>query len=469
MSRRGLVLGLAAAIALLIAVAPAAAQTVQLAPFGGQTFSSPYYVTGAPGDPSRVFVVEGGGTIRLVKDGVTQPTPFLDISSDVYTDPGGCVYGDCGLFSMALAPDYATSGLFYVFYTRAPTGTEPFDLRIQEFRRSAANPDIADPASGRIVLEIPSSAHNGGQLQFGPDGLLYISVGDGACCSDPLGTGQNTNVLNGKLLRINPAGTMPFQYSSPADNPFAGATQGRDEIYAYGLRNPYRFSFDRLTGDLTIGDVGEGSWEEVDFMPRGTGRGANFGWSCFEGAHVFFGAAPSCTSSPPVNPVPPVLEYAHTSGPGHPASVMGGYVIRDGALPSLLGRYIYADSYDTLGDQLHTVELSAGSSSGDSALGVSATHVVSFGEDACAHIYVASIDGPVYRLEPTSGAFPCSPPSPPSGPGATTSPGPVSPAGVSPAGGVSPACKKKHKHRVASEAKKKHKKTCKKKKRKKRK
>ena len=223
---------------------------------------------------------------------------------------------------MALAPDYATSGLFYVFYTRAPTGTESFDLRIEEFRRSAANPDVADPASGRIVLEIPrenipggglTAGHNGGQLQFGPDGLLYISVGDGDCCADPAGNGQNTGTLNGKLLRINPAGTMPLQYSSPADNPFAGATPGRDEIYSYGLRNPYRFSFDRLTGDLTIGDVGESAWEEVDFMPRGTGLGANFGWNCFEGKHVFSCAPPSCTSSPPANPTPPVLEYPHPS------------------------------------------------------------------------------------------------------------------------------------------------------------
>jgi glucose/arabinose dehydrogenase len=414
-----LVVGLAAATtALLIAAAPAAAQSVQLVPFGGQTFNAPYYVTGAPGDPSRVFVVEGGGKIQLVKNGVTQPTPFLTIP-EVYQGPQ-CTFSDCGLFSMALAPDYATSGLFYVFYTRAPTGTEAFDLRIEEFRRSAANPDVADPASGRIVLEIPrqnpNAGHHGGQLQFGPDGLLYISVGDGVCCSDPNGNGQNTGTLNAKLLRINPAGTMPGQYSIPADNPFAGATPGADEIYSYGLRNPYRFSFDRLTGDLTIGDVGEGSWEEVDFMPRGTGLGANFGWNCFEGTHAFGSPAPTCTSSPPANPTPPVLEYAHPTNPSGPAAVSGGYVIRDGALPSLLGRYIYADSYNTLGSQLHTVQLSVGSSTGDSALGVSATNVVSFGEDACAHIYVASIGGTVYRLEPTSGAFPCAPQTPPPSP-----------------------------------------------------
>jgi glucose/arabinose dehydrogenase len=410
LKRRTLALGLATAAALLITVAPANAQSVKLVPFGGQSFSSPYYVTGAPGDPSRVFVAEAGGRIRLVKNGVTQPAPFLDIGDDVYTG-SGCAFGDCGLFSMALAPDYATSGLFYVFYTRASTGPEPFDLRIDEFRRSTANPDVADPASRRMVLQIPSAAHNGGQLQFGPDGLLYISVGDGACCSDPNGAGQNINVLNGKLLRINPTGSAPGQYSIPADNPFAGATPGQDEIYSYGLRNPYRFSFDRLTGDLTIGDVGEGLWEEIDFMPRGTGRGANFGWNCFEGTHVFGGAPPACTSSPPANPTPPVLEYPHPSSGG--AAVNGGYVVRDGALPSLLGRYIYADSFAGLGNELHTVQLSAGSASGDSGLGISASHVVSFGEDACAHIYLATLGGNVYRLEPTSGGFPCAPPPPP--------------------------------------------------------
>ena len=355
---------------------------------------------------------EGTGTIRLVKNGVTQATPFLDISNDVYRG-SGCFYSDCGLFSMALAPDYATSGLFYVFYTRAPTGTEAFDLRIEEFRRSAANPDVADPASGRIVLEIPrenlpggdpTAGHNGGQLQFGPDGLLYISVGDGDCCADPAGNGQNTGTLNGKLLRINPAGTMPFQYSIPADNPFAGATPGRDEIYAYGLRNPYRFSFDRLTGDLTIGDVGESAWEEVDFMPRGTGLGANFGWNCFEGKHVFFWRRPLALRRPLPIPRP---RCSSTRTPAwEAAAVNGGYVIRDGALPSLLGRYIYADTNAGLGGELHTVQLSPGGSSGDSGLGVSATNVVSFGEDACAHIYVATLGGTVYRLEPTGRRVP---------------------------------------------------------------
>lgn len=409
---RTLTVGLAASLALLVAASPAAGQSVQLVPFGGQTFNSPFYVTGPPGDPSRVFVVEGPGAIRLVKNGVTQSTPFLSIPG-VYT---GC--NDCGLFSMAFAPDYATSGLFYVLYTRdSGLSDGRYYLRIEEFRRSAANPDVADLASRRIVLEIPhpdSTIHNGGQLQFGPDGLLYISVGDGGPQGDPNGNGQNTGTLLGKLLRINPSGTMPGQYSIPTDNPFAGATPGADEIYSYGLRNPWRFSFDRLTGDLTIGDVGFDNWEEVDFVPNGTGRGANFGWNCFEGSNPLSPTPAGC-SPLPANHTPPVLEYPHPVTGA--AAVTGGYVIRDGALPSLLGRYIYADIYNTFGGELRTAQLFAGGSSGDSGLGVNATNVVSFGEDACAHIYVATAigsDATVYRLQPESGPFPCMPPVVPS-------------------------------------------------------
>jgi glucose/arabinose dehydrogenase len=391
-----------------VPVTSAVAQDVKLAPFGGQAFDLPYYVTGAPGDASRVFVVEGAGTVRLVKNGATQATPFVTIPQ-VFT---GCEA--CGLLSMAFAPDYATSGLFYVFYTRDSTvSTEQYYLRVEEFRRSAVDPDVADPGSRRIVLEIPhleTTLHNGGQLQFGPDGLLYISVGDAGPQGDPNGHAQSTGTLFGKLLRIDPAGADPGEYSIPADNPFAGSAPGADEIYAYGLRNPYRFSFDRLTGDLTIGDVGQSSREEIDFVPRGGGRGANFGWNCMEGTQPYAGAAPSCTPLPP-NLVPPVLEYANPS-PGS-AAVNGGYVIRDGALPSLLGRYVYADTYDVFGGELRSVHLFAGGSSGDAGLGVFATNVVSFGEDACGHIYVAAIGGAVSRLEPASGPFPCSPQEPP--------------------------------------------------------
>ena len=201
---------------------------------------------------------------------------------------------------------------------------------------------------------------------------------------------------------------MPGQYSIPVDNPFAGATPGADEIYSYGLRNPWRFSFDRLTGDLTIGDVGYMTWEEIDFMLKGTGRGANFGWNCFEGNP----SAPADADGLHAATGQPHLARARfrTPTPGS-ASVTGGYVIRDGALPSLLGRDLYADTQDAFADELRTTQLFAGGSSGDSGLGVNATNVVSFGEDACAHIYVAAIAGAVYRLEPTDGSFPCMPPS----------------------------------------------------------
>ena len=444
--------GLTALLALLVAVSPAAAQSVQLAPFGGQTFSSPYYVTGDPGDPSRVFVVEGAGTIRLVKNGVTQSTPFLDITSDVDLNRS-----DWGLYSMAAAPDFKTSGLFYVFYTRDSTDpSAEYYLRIEEFRRSTANPDIADVSTRRVVLEIPQPqfpGHNGGQLQFGPDGLLYLAVGDDGEGGSPVDNGEDTTTPLGKLLRINPNGTAPFQYSIPPDNPFNDGTgPNADEIYSYGLRNPWRFSFDRATGDLIIGDVGESAWEEVNFTLAGRGRGANFGWNCFEGAQPFTSAPPSCTP-PPTNHTPPVLAYANPLMGS--ASVVGGYVIRDGALPSLLGRYIYADTYTAFGSELRTAQLFAGGSSGDSGLGVFATNVVSFGEDACAHIYVAAIGGSVYRLEPTTGSFPCMPQNPPGG----STPGPplLQPNTSAPTGKGAAAlkkCKKKQSKKARKRCKK---------------
>jgi hypothetical protein len=246
---------------------------------------------------------------------------------------------------------------------------------------------------------------------------------------------------------------MPGQYSIPADNPFAGATPGADQIYSYGLRNPWRFSFDRLTGDLTIGDVGYMNWEEIDFMPNGTGRGANFGWNCFEGTHPLLPRPMGCTP-PPVNHTPPVLEYPNPDPGG--ASVTGGYVIRDGALPSLLGRYVYADAQDAFAGELRTTRLAAGGSSGDSSLGVSATNVVSFGEDACAHIYVAAIAGTVYRLEPAGGSFPCLPQNPAGG----SSPEPplLPPSTSGPTGKRAAAlkkCKKKHKKKARKRCKKK--------------
>jgi glucose/arabinose dehydrogenase len=392
---RRLTLLFAAVLAfVLLGASSASAQSVQLAPFGGQSFNSPYYVTSPPGDASRVMVVQGTGSIRLVKDGATQPGSFLNISADVLDgNEGGC---ECGLFSIAFAPDYASSGLFYVFYTRDANPGLHY-LRIEEFRRSASNPDVADPGSRRIVLEIPhlsADNHNGGQLQFGPDKLLYIATGDGG---NTPGNGQSLGTQLGKILRIDPRGSAPFSYTVPADNPFRDGPGGAaDEIYSSGLRNPYRFSFDRSTGNLTIGDVGGSSWEEIDFAPEGAGRGANFGWNCFEGAHVNGGC-------PVPNHTPPALEYPNG---GSGAAVSGGYVIRDSALPGLHGRYVYADTFNALGDQIRSAVLGSGAPN-DSPLGLTADGVSSFGQDACGHIYVARLNGAVSRLQPTSGPFPC--------------------------------------------------------------
>jgi glucose/arabinose dehydrogenase len=382
----------------LAGAAPALAQ--QLVPFGGQSYALPYYVAGEPGDPSRVYVVEAAGTIRLVEGGVTQPGAFLDISADVVDG------GEAGLFSMAFAPDYASTGLFYVFYTRdVNPGTH--DLVIREFRRTT-DPDDIDEGTGRDVLVIAhptNTNHNGGQLQFGPDGHLYVATGDGGGGNDPDANAQDLNSLLGKLLRIDPVGDAPLEYGIPADNPFAGSIPGADEIYSYGLRNPYRFSFDRLTGDLVIGDVGQAAWEEVDFVSNGFGRGANFGWDCFEGT-----ALGSSSGQPQCAPMqgghtPPVLQYANPPTSG--AAISGGYIVRDETIPSLLGRYLYADSSGAF-PEIRSALLFPGGSSGNSSTGLSGG-TASFGEDACGHVYVAKFSGQVFRIQASTAQPACQP------------------------------------------------------------
>jgi glucose/arabinose dehydrogenase len=393
-------------LAALIAPATASGQGAQLVQFGSGNFSAPRFVAGDPNDPSRVFVVEGAGRVRLVENGVTQATPFLDISTDVcFSSPEPCG-GESGLFSIAFARDYATSGLFYVFYTRdSAVSTQQHYLRLEEFRRSAANPDVADLSTRRIVLEIPhlaASNHNGGGLTFGPDGHLYISVGDGG--NGQSANGQRLTTALGKILRIDPADPAGApSYSIPAGNPFADGPGGRaDEIYSYGLRNPWRFSFDRSTGDLAIGDVGQGLWEEVSFVLRGNGR--NFGWNCFEGSTPF-NTAGAC-NPPPANHIPPVLEYPNPAT--GPAAVVGGYVVRDPVLPELFSTYLYADTYDALGGVIRCAVLRPGTARRPNTnTGLAAGSVVSFGEDAAAHVYVVSAAGPVYRIDPAPGRSAC--------------------------------------------------------------
>jgi glucose/arabinose dehydrogenase len=342
-------------------------------------FSSPIYVAAPPGDTHRLFVVERAGRIRVMKDGRTLGTPFLDISSNVRTD------GERGLLSMAFAPDYARSGLFYVYYTDR-TG----DILIQELHRSASDADRAG-GGARDVLTINHrefSNHDGGQLQFGPDGRLYAGVGDGGSEGDPRHHGQSLSTDFGKLLRLDPRRPGGGRGFGVSGNPFVRRRGARPEIWAYGLRNPWRFSFDRGTGDLVIGDVGQDAWEEVDFARRGTGRGANYGWSIFEGLHRYSGGSARGL-------VMPRLEKSHGSGF---CAITGGYVVRDRALTSLYGRYLYGD---LCASALRSVKLGrAGGASGDRAVGASVSQLVSFGEDASGHVYAVSLNGPVYRLAP---------------------------------------------------------------------
>jgi glucose/arabinose dehydrogenase len=342
-------------------------------------FDQPLYVTQPPDDSDHLFVVEQTGRVEVLTDGEREATPFLDLSDEV-----SCC-GEQGLLSIAFAPDYAKSGLVYVDYT-----DRAGDTRVVEYRRSSSDPLTADPSSARLVLRVdqPFPNHNGGLLLFGPDHLLYIGLGDGGSEGDPDRNGQDLGTLLGKILRIDPHPGNGRAYSTPPSNPFVNKAGARPEIYSYGLRNPWRFSFDRLTGALAIGDVGQTDWEEVDLAPRGAGRGANFGWSAYEG----FERLNEDQSAP--DAVPPVLVYGHDHG----CSVTGGYVVRDRSLATLYGRYLYGD-YCT-GD-LRSFPADPGHRARDDrALGLNVPSLSSFGTDDAGHIYATSLDGPVYRLVP---------------------------------------------------------------------
>jgi glucose/arabinose dehydrogenase len=364
---------------------PASASALSLQPVGN--YSSPVHVTSDPDNANRLFVVEQEGRIQRTVGGTT--TEFLDVT-DIVLDGG-----ERGLLSLAFPPDHGDSGLFYLFYTAENdpvTGAdETGDLRVAEFDVDGSS--IEDTRRDVLTINHSSASnHNGGQLQFGPDGFLYISTGDGGGAGDPDGNGQDKGTLLGKILRIDPTGPGPGDYTVPPGNPFAGPTLGAGEIWSYGLRNPWRFSFDRLTGALAIGDVGQGSWEEIDFEPAsaGRGKGDNFGWNCREGMHLFSTAEP-CDDPPPLTE--PVFEYPHP--PDTCASITGGYVVRDASLGDLYGRYLYADL--CAGD-IRSVCLGLPAASRDRSEGLSVVSPTSFGEDAAGRVYVASHDGPVYRL-----------------------------------------------------------------------
>ncbi len=341
-------------------------------------FDAPTYITSPRGDKRR-FVVQRGGTIVVVKGRKKLSQPFLDISSRVSLD------GEEGLLSMAFAPNYKSSGIFYVYYT----DREGF-IQIDQYRRSS-DPDRADPNSRRSVIRVPHhrTNHKGGQLQFGSDGMLYAGFGDGGGGGDPDENAQNLGRMLGKLIRIDPR--PGGGYRIPRSNPFVHRSGALKEIYAYGLRNPYRFSFDRKRGSLVIGDVGQDAVEEVDYIPgRSGGRpprgGYNFGWDVFEGRSPYeSGSAPGH--------IWPVITETHDNGW---CSLIGGYVIRDRSLRGSRyeGRYIYGD---TCKSQLRLASLKRPRAS-TSGTPLQVPALVSFGEDARGRVYAVSIDGPIYRI-----------------------------------------------------------------------
>ncbi len=325
----------------------------------------------------RLYVVERGGVIKVIRNDTVLPSPFLDISARVKGD------GEQGLLSVAFHPQYAQNGWLYVYYTNLDG-----DSHISRFAVTA-DPDSADAASEQLVLFVaqPFVNHNGGLLAFGPDGMLYIGLGDGGSGGDPQGNGQNLGTLLGTILRIDIDGGTP--YAVPSDNPFVNDAAARPEIWVYGMRNPWRFSFDRATGDLYIGDVGEGAFEEIDFQGAASTGGQNYGWNVMEGAECF--NAGSCDRS---GLTLPIAEYSHAEG----CSVTGGYVYRGNRVPAIAGRYFYADfctgwirSFRLMGDAAidhrdHSAELGT------------LSQVASFGEDASGELYVVTLGGSVYRI-----------------------------------------------------------------------
>jgi glucose/arabinose dehydrogenase len=405
--------------AILVAMlVPASASAGIKATMVGSGFSAPTYITAPPGDTHRLFVVQQAGQIKLIVDGAR--TTFMDLSSEVTY-----VGGEQGLLSMAFAPDYATSHRFYVYYTSKNCPQPPgCDEKVSEFT-AAAGGDTASPASERVLMTIPhpsQSNHNGGQLQFGPDGDLYISVGDGGGGNDTELNAQHPNRLLGKILRISPETTS---YAIPSGNPFrgqptcsAGGNGGSacPEIWAYGLRNPWRFSFDRVSGDLIIGDVGQNRDEEVDLAHPRQNVGANYGWPCYEGLELNAARPPTECSRLPSPVVAPVLTYPHPANcGGEPfcgGGIIGGYVVHDSTLPSLDGCYVFGD-LGTSG--LRLARLAQPSASVSVALGPQVSSLSSFGQDATGRLYAADLaDGIVYRLESdgNSATTPRCPPAP---------------------------------------------------------
>jgi len=372
-------------LSVLIAACDGGGGVVAPPPSGNETelelvaagLSSPVYLTAPRGDP-RLFIVEQEGTIRIIEGGVVRPQPFLDIRARVQSG------GERGLLGLAFHPAYGANGWFYVNYTDTNG-----DTRIERYQVTA-DPYVADPASAELVLAIaqPFANHNGGMMAFGPDHALYIATGDGGGSGDPDGNAQDLSSLLGKILRLDVDTQLP--YAIPADNPFRNVTGARGEIWAYGLRNPWRFSFDFEADRLFIADVGQNSWEEINVVPASR-AGANYGWNIMEGRHCF--GASSCNTA---DLTLPVLEYPNGD---EGCSVTGGYVYRGEAIPEIRGHYFYSDF---CGGWIRSFRVSGNTVTDQQDWDVgNIGMVLSFGEDAASELYVltrGSEGGRVFRF-----------------------------------------------------------------------
>jgi len=350
---------------------------------------SPVTVTNANDNSGRLFIVQQPGQILILINGTVLPTPFLDIHDLV-----SCC-GEQGLLGLAFHPDYASNGFFYLDYTDVNGNT-----KVVRYTVSESDPNIADRNSAFPILSQmqPFSNHNGGQLAFGPDGYLYIGLGDGGSGGDPQENAQNLQIWLGKILRVDVngddfPGDPDRNYAVPPDNPFVGNPDALDEIWAYGVRNPWRFSFDRVTGDLLIGDVGQGSWEEIDFQPAASPGGENYGWDVLEGMHCYEDQPPgSCDQFLNGGSTLPVLEYSHSLG----CSVTGGYRYRGQLYPQLEGIYFYSDYCS--GRIWGAVRQENGTWLSQELLDTQ-LFVSTFGADEFGEIYVANLSGgAVYHI-----------------------------------------------------------------------
>jgi glucose/arabinose dehydrogenase len=333
----------------------------------------PVYVTHAGDDSGRLFVVEKAGRIVVLREGQPAAEPFLDISERV-----GSSGSEQGLLSVAFHPQFAQNGRLFVDYT-----DRSGDTVISRFQ---ATSDSADPDSEEVLLKIdqPYPNHNGGQVLFGPDGYLYIGMGDGGSGGDPQGHGQNRKSLLGKLLRLDIDNGDP--YAIPPNNPWPSSDEARPEIWAYGLRNPWRFSFDRTTGDLYIADVGQNQYEEIDRQPAGSRGGENYGWNTMEGDHCFRGG--SCSSA---GLLAPIAEYDHSLG----CSITGGYVYRGAAFPRLQGLYFYGDYCS---GRIWALDPAVQGQGEQHELLRSRLRISSFGEDQAGELYLTDLSGGLYQV-----------------------------------------------------------------------